>query len=179
MKKLINLWPSIKHKTKINVKIILHYHYNLIKINIERLHLKTSKNSIQKTIQSLIQKFQLFKNYLLSKTSYQRYSKLFKNCSKKIFKIACLFLLSDQIRIQFLFKKSCTLYSQAIEHVLIYASIKNGIQLSALNICIVNVRVVLSASNIMRAALFCIRQTLSSHSLLHDDQIGLRFKTRV
>ena len=74
MKKLINLWPSIKHKHKINVKIILHYHYNLIKINIKRLHLKTSKNSIQKTIQSLIQKFQLFKNCLLSKTSYQRSS---------------------------------------------------------------------------------------------------------
>ena len=27
MKKLINLWPSIKHKNKINIKIILHYHY--------------------------------------------------------------------------------------------------------------------------------------------------------
>ena len=26
MKKLINLWPSIKHKNKINVKIILQYH---------------------------------------------------------------------------------------------------------------------------------------------------------
>ena len=46
MKKLLNLGPSIKHKNKINVKIILHYHYNLIKINIKRPHLKTSKNSI-------------------------------------------------------------------------------------------------------------------------------------
>ena len=27
MKKLINLWPSIKHKNKINIKIILHYHH--------------------------------------------------------------------------------------------------------------------------------------------------------
>ena len=52
-------------------------------------------------------------------------------------------------------------------------AIKNGIQLSSLNI--VNVRVVLSASNIMRAALFCIRKTLSSNSLLHDDHIGLRY----
>ena len=55
-----------------------------------------------------------------------------------------------------------------------YASTKkNGIQLSSLNI--VNVRVVLSASNIMRAALFCIRKTFSSNSLLQDDQIGLRY----
>ena len=65
---------------------------------------------------------------------------------------------------------------KAIEHLVIYASIKNEIQLSALNI--VNVRVLL-ASNIMRAALFCIRKTLSNNSLLHDDQTGLRFKTRV
>ena len=57
-----------------------------------------------------------------------------------------------------------------IEHLLIlYASIKNGIQLSSLNI--VNVRVVLSASNIMHAALFCIRKTLSSNSLLRNDQL--------
>ena len=30
MKKLINLWPSIKHKNKINIKTILHYHYKKI-----------------------------------------------------------------------------------------------------------------------------------------------------
>ena len=46
MKKLINLWPSIKHKNKINIKIILHYHYEKIKINIKRRNLKTRKNSI-------------------------------------------------------------------------------------------------------------------------------------
>ena len=34
MKKLINLWPSIKHENKINIKIILHYHNKKIKINI-------------------------------------------------------------------------------------------------------------------------------------------------
>ena len=34
MKKLINLWPSIKHKKKINIKIILRHHYKKIKINI-------------------------------------------------------------------------------------------------------------------------------------------------
>ena len=46
MKKLINLRPSIKHKNKINIKIILHYHYKKIKINIKRGDLKTSKDSI-------------------------------------------------------------------------------------------------------------------------------------
>ena len=46
MKKLINLWPSIKHKNKINIKIILHYHYKKIKINIKRGDLETSKDSI-------------------------------------------------------------------------------------------------------------------------------------
>ena len=46
MKKLINLWPSTKHKNKINIKIILHYHYEKIKINIKRSNLKTRKNSI-------------------------------------------------------------------------------------------------------------------------------------
>ena len=46
MKKLINVWPSIKHKNKINIKIILHYHYKNIKININRRNLKTSKNGI-------------------------------------------------------------------------------------------------------------------------------------
>ena len=46
IKKLINLWPSIKHKNKINIKIILHYHYEKIKINIKRSNLKTRKNSI-------------------------------------------------------------------------------------------------------------------------------------
>ena len=46
MKKLINLWPSIKHKNKINIKIILHYHYEKIKISINRRNLKTRKNSI-------------------------------------------------------------------------------------------------------------------------------------
>ena len=46
MKKLINLWPSIKHKNKINIKIILHYHYKKIEINIKRRNLKTSKISI-------------------------------------------------------------------------------------------------------------------------------------
>ena len=46
MKKLINLWPSIKHKNKINIKIILHYHYKNIKMNINRRNLKTSKNGI-------------------------------------------------------------------------------------------------------------------------------------
>ena len=34
MKKLINLWPSIKHKNKINFNGILHHHYKKIKINI-------------------------------------------------------------------------------------------------------------------------------------------------
>ena len=46
MKKLINLWPSIKHKNKLNIKIILHYHYKKIKINVNKRNLKTSKNSI-------------------------------------------------------------------------------------------------------------------------------------
>ena len=50
---------------------------------------------------------------------------------------------------------------------------KNGIQLISLNI--VSVRVVLSASNMMRATLFCICKTLSSNFLLQDDQIGLRY----
>ena len=48
------------------------------------------------------------------------------------------------------------IFLKAIEHLLIYASIKNGIELSLLNV-LVNVRVVLSACNIMRGALFCIR----------------------
>ena len=43
--------------------------------------------------------------------------------------------------------------------------IKNGIQLSSLNM--VNVPVVL-----MHTALFCIHKTYSSNSLLHDYQIG-------
>ena len=30
MKKLTNLWPSIEHKNKLNIKIILHYHYKRI-----------------------------------------------------------------------------------------------------------------------------------------------------
>ena len=34
MKKLLNVWPSIKQKNKINMKIILHYRYKEIKINI-------------------------------------------------------------------------------------------------------------------------------------------------
>ena len=34
MKTLINLWPSIKHKNKINIKIILRHLYKKIKINI-------------------------------------------------------------------------------------------------------------------------------------------------
>ena len=46
MKKLKNLLPSIKHKNKINIKIILHYHYKKIEINIKRRNLKTSKISI-------------------------------------------------------------------------------------------------------------------------------------
>ena len=46
MKKLINLWPSIKHENKINIKITLHYQCRKIKINIKRRNLKTSKNSI-------------------------------------------------------------------------------------------------------------------------------------
>ena len=36
MKKLINLWPSVKHKKKINIKITLHYYYKKIKISINR-----------------------------------------------------------------------------------------------------------------------------------------------
>ena len=43
MKKLINLWPSIKHKTEINIKIILQYHYKKMKISIKRRNLKTAK----------------------------------------------------------------------------------------------------------------------------------------
>ena len=39
MIKLINLWPSIKHKIKINIKIILHCHKK-IKINFYRYNLK-------------------------------------------------------------------------------------------------------------------------------------------
>ena len=46
MIKLINLWPSINHKNKINIKLIVHYHYKKIKIIINRRNLKTSKNSI-------------------------------------------------------------------------------------------------------------------------------------
>ena len=46
MKKLINLWPSIKPKNKLNIKIILHYHYKKIKVNVNKRNLKTSKNSI-------------------------------------------------------------------------------------------------------------------------------------
>ena len=46
MKKLINLWPSIKPKNKLNIKIILHYHNKKIKINVNKRNLKTSKNSI-------------------------------------------------------------------------------------------------------------------------------------
>ena len=36
----------LKHKNKINIKIILHYHYKKIKININGRNLKTSKNNI-------------------------------------------------------------------------------------------------------------------------------------
>ena len=39
----------------------------------------------------------------------------------------------------------------------------------------VNVRVILSAFNIMPAAHFCIRKTLSTNFLLQDDQVGLRY----
>ena len=35
MKQLMNLWPSVKHKDKINIKIISHYHYKKKKINIQ------------------------------------------------------------------------------------------------------------------------------------------------
>ena len=49
-----------------------------------------------------------------------------------------------------------------------YVPIKNGIQLSSLNI--VNVPVVL-----MHTALFCIRKTLSSNFFQEDYQIGLRY----
>ena len=44
MKKLINLWPSIKHKNKINIKIILHYHYKKIKIKLFKNYLKRLKS---------------------------------------------------------------------------------------------------------------------------------------
>ena len=57
MKKLINLWPSIKHKNKINIKIILHYHYKKLKININRRNLKTSKKVFTKLSKVL------FRNY--------------------------------------------------------------------------------------------------------------------
>ena len=43
MKKLINLFPSIKHKKKINIKIILHYHYKKIKMNINDAIQKQAK----------------------------------------------------------------------------------------------------------------------------------------
>ena len=36
----------LKHKNKINIKIISHYHYKKIKININGRNLKTSKSSI-------------------------------------------------------------------------------------------------------------------------------------
>ena len=62
MKKLINLWPSIKPKNKINIKIILHYHYK--KININRRNLKTSNIVFRKLSRVLFRNF----NYL--KTIY-------------------------------------------------------------------------------------------------------------
>ena len=46
MKKLINLWSSIKRKNKIIIKIMLDYHYKKTKINTKRRNLKTSKNGI-------------------------------------------------------------------------------------------------------------------------------------
>ena len=46
MKKLINLWPSIKPKNKLDIKIVLHYHFKKIKINVNKRNLKTSENSI-------------------------------------------------------------------------------------------------------------------------------------
>ena len=64
MKKLINLWPSIKHKNKFHIKIILHYHYKRIKINIKRSNLKTSKTVFRKLSRVLFRNF----NYL--KTIY-------------------------------------------------------------------------------------------------------------
>ena len=67
MKKVVNLWPSIKHKNKINItEIFLHYHYKKIKININRPNLKTSKNSIRKLSRVLFRNFNYLKtiNYL-------------------------------------------------------------------------------------------------------------------
>ena len=46
MKKLINLWPSIKPKNKLDIKIVLHHHFKKIKINVNKRNLKTSENSI-------------------------------------------------------------------------------------------------------------------------------------
>ena len=48
MIKLINLWPSIKHKNKINIKVILHCHYkkNLKMVWLpNKLRLLQQKNS--------------------------------------------------------------------------------------------------------------------------------------
>ena len=63
--KLIRLWPSIKQKIKINLKIILHCHYTKIKIDIKRI-LKNSKSSIQKLSRVLSRNFDYLKtiNYL-------------------------------------------------------------------------------------------------------------------
>ena len=56
MKKLINLWPTIKHKNKIDIKIILHCHYKKIKVNINRHYLKLFRSfNYLKTINYLKQ----------------------------------------------------------------------------------------------------------------------------
>ena len=56
MKKLINLWPAIKHKNKIDIKIILHCHYKKIKVNINRHNLKLFRSlNYLKTINYLKQ----------------------------------------------------------------------------------------------------------------------------
>ena len=56
MKKLINLWPAIKHKNEIDIKIILHCHYKKIKVNINRHNLKLFRSlNYLKTINYLKQ----------------------------------------------------------------------------------------------------------------------------
>ena len=71
MKKLINLWPTIKHKNKIDIKIILHCHYKKIKVNINRHYLKLFRSfNYLKTINYLKQ--------VILRTQYlkESYSKL-------------------------------------------------------------------------------------------------------
>ena len=48
-------------------------------------------------------------------------------------------------------------------------------QLESSSLNINNMHVVLSVSNIMRTAIFCVHKTVSNNSLLQDDHTGLRY----